>query len=113
VLIALTIVVLAALALVAVLLAIRVGPAVGVDTSGLGKRLLRPGRRGWALAMVLIIAALCFAAWAITDHHTALGVGTMMVVFVLSPCVLIPLHIRRDRKRVSDAQARSSSVERP
>jgi hypothetical protein len=67
-----------------------------------------PGSRRAVANLILItfIAAGLLAAWAITHSHTALGVGVLIVVFVLPEFVLIPLHLKQSRRKVSATETR-------
>jgi hypothetical protein len=107
-----TVAVLLVLVVIGYRLAIYFAPAAGVHPDGLGRRVFGRARMGLVIGSVLILGSLSFATWAIADGHTGLGVGTLVAVLVLSQVVLVPLHVRRSRRSVTDSQSRPPSVEK-
>jgi hypothetical protein len=55
------------------------------------------------LILFTTVAISMACAWAILNGHAVIGIGVLIAVFLLPDLVLIPLRIRRSRRRAADA----------
>jgi hypothetical protein len=105
---------LAAIGLVCVALGLWLGNVLarrtGIPTIG-----EMPGRR----RVVVVLTVLCvsgvalFAAWLITHGQPTIGIAILVAVFVLPNLVLLPLRLRRARRRAEEARAARRARSRP
>jgi|NGEPerStandDraft_6_1074524.scaffolds.fasta_scaffold386908_1 hypothetical protein len=87
--------------LLGVLLAYRLGPRMGVNM----QRLTPAKKRNLAIMLTITGGVALLTAWALGTGHIALGIGVLLAVMILPEFVLIPLRIRRSRRRAEAARA--------
>src|SRR5664280_2365675 len=86
--------VVAVLMLFSVLLANRLSRRLGMDSSR-----HRAAKRRVAYALVPLWALVVFEAWAFDNRHRAIAVIVLAGVAIVPEFVLIPLRIKRSRRR--------------
>jgi hypothetical protein len=84
-------------------LAIRVGGRLGLKTPR--DLPVRKRRRLW-LVLAAAAGISLVSAWAISSGRSALGVGVLAAVYILPEFVLVPLRVRRSRRRAAESRAR-------
>jgi hypothetical protein len=104
--------------IVLLLIAVVVGGFAYYALIGLARRArietphdLPPGRRRrfWLRFLPLVALSLgitAVAAWSFTSGRPAIGIAVLVVFFVLPDLALLPVRIRRSRKRATAARAR-------
>jgi hypothetical protein len=65
----------------------------------------RDRRRVFWLMTGLTAAVAGVCVWALAAHHAAVAIGVLVAVYVLPGLALMPVRIRRSRKRADAARA--------
>jgi hypothetical protein len=87
--------------LLGVAIAYRVGPRLGIDM-----RRLTPAKRRRLAVMLTVGGAFAMViVWALSTHHVAIGIGLLLAIMVLPDLVLVPLRIKRARRKAQESRA--------
>jgi hypothetical protein len=89
----------AASMLLGVAVAYRFGPRMGIDM----QRWTPMKKRRLAVMLTACGAIALLIAWARSSGHVAIGIGLLLAVMVLPELVLVPLRIKRARRKAEES----------
>jgi uncharacterized membrane protein len=87
--------------LLGVAVAYRLGPRLGIDM----KRLTPANKRRLAVMLTLGGVVALLIVWALSTDRVAIGVGLLLAVTVLPEFVLVPVRIKRARRKAAESRA--------
>jgi hypothetical protein len=87
--------------LLGVAIAYRLGPRVGVDM----QRLTPAKRRHLTIMLTVVGVIALLVVWALGTGHVAIGIVVLLAVMVLPEFVLVPLRIKRARRKAEASRA--------
>jgi ABC-type transport system involved in cytochrome bd biosynthesis fused ATPase/permease subunit len=91
----------AASMLLGVAAAYRFGPRMGIDM-----QCLTPAKKRHLAIMLSAGGAVALLiVWALATGHVAIGIGLLLAVTVLPELVLVPLRIKRARRKAEESRA--------